>query len=553
MAKVKFYKVNDSILSSLPIKEGQIIFVQDTGKLYIDKDDSTRKQIEGLDLAEGIGISIEGTTITNSGVREIAEGTENGTVSVNTNGSIQDVPVHGLGDLAYLSNIDTSKINTGTLGVARGGTGANLFTAGQVLMGNGTDAISTKAIDTTLGGTSGSEDLISSGAVYSGLNTKLNTTLKGANSGLAELDANGKVPSSQLPSYVDDVIEGYYYDNKFYVEDTYTTEITGETGKIYVDLSTEKTYRWSGSTFVVISETLALGETDSTAYRGDKGKIAYDHATDASRLTAAISTGLYKIGATAEGHISELTAITKADITGLDIPSSDTIPSGYCNVSSDSAEKTTNCTGYLLLSNSYLQVIIENDNTVQSALTLNVNNQGAKPIYINGTASSESNYTLPAGSYITFYDGTNYYFRTDGKLTAEITGVDSSLSSTSTRPVQNNIITQALDNKISASDIVVKQVLPSGAEVGTIQVGETTTTLYAPEPGNIATELVQPNSTYYLTGVTSTTASDGDQIYNTRLSNTFQGVKYETSASEDGGRLSVDGREVTLGLYYAIS
>ena len=48
--------------------------------------------------------------------------------------------------------------------------------------------------------------------------------------------------------------------------------------------------------------------------------------------------------------------------------------------------------------------------------------KGAKPIYINGTASSSSNYTLPAGSYIAYYDGTNYYFRTDGKLTADITG-----------------------------------------------------------------------------------------------------------------------------------
>jgi hypothetical protein len=53
---------------------------------------------------------------------------------------------------------------------------------------------------------------------------------------------------------------------------------------------------------------------------------------------------------------------------------------------------------------------------------LNINNKGAKPIFINGVTSSSSNYTLPAGTYFVYYNGTNYYFRTDGKLTADITG-----------------------------------------------------------------------------------------------------------------------------------
>lgn len=107
---------------------------------------------------------------------------------------------------------------------------------------------------------------------------KLDKALKGTANGLAELDSSGKVPSSQLPSYVDDVVEGYLLSGKFYEDSAHTTEITGETGKIYVDLSTSKTYRWSGTAFVVISDTIALGETASTAYRGDRGKTAYDHS-----------------------------------------------------------------------------------------------------------------------------------------------------------------------------------------------------------------------------------------------------------------------------------
>lgn len=78
---------------------------------------------------------------------------------------------------------------------------------------------------------------------------------KGAANGVAGLDASGLVPASQLPSYVDDVLEGYYKsaDGKFYKEASYTNLINGETGKIYVSVDTNKTYRWTGTTFVYIT------------------------------------------------------------------------------------------------------------------------------------------------------------------------------------------------------------------------------------------------------------------------------------------------------------
>lgn len=103
--------------------------------------------------------------------------------------------------------------------------------------------------------------------------TFIPATEKGANSGVATLGADGKVPSSQLPSFVDDVLEGYLNatDGKFYEESTYETEIPAEGGKIYTDLSNNKTYRWGGTTYVEISAGLALGETQGTAYEGSKG------------------------------------------------------------------------------------------------------------------------------------------------------------------------------------------------------------------------------------------------------------------------------------------
>ena len=189
---------------------------------------------------------------------------------------------------------------------------------------------------------------------------------KGANNGVATLGSDGKVPSSQLPSYVDDVLE-YANKNSF--------PSTGVSGIVYVDAATNKTYRWSGSAYVVIGTDLALGETSSTAFAGDKGKIAYEHSqvtssnphnvtksdlglsnvenkssvTIRSELTkenitnalgytppesdtkythptyTAKESGLYKVTVDSTGHISNASAVTKEDITALGIPAQDTV------------------------------------------------------------------------------------------------------------------------------------------------------------------------------------------------------------------------------------
>ena len=119
------------------------------------------------------------------------------------------------------------------------------------------------------------------GTVITDVSGKLDASRVGTANGVAELDANGKVPSAQLPAYVDDVLE--YASLSAFPE-------SGETGKIYVAVDTNVTYRWGGSAYVVIGSSLALGETSSTAYRGDRGKVAYDHsqaAGNAHNMTKA--------------------------------------------------------------------------------------------------------------------------------------------------------------------------------------------------------------------------------------------------------------------------
>lgn len=121
--------------------------------------------------------------------------------------------------------------------------------------------------------------------ITNSLNAFIST--KGQPGGLAELDSTGKVPAAQLPSYVDDVLE---FSTKAQFPQI------GETGKIYVAKDTNLTYRWTGTQYLEISQSLALGETPSTAYPGDKGKANRDALNSmptkiTSYLTPTTSTG----------------------------------------------------------------------------------------------------------------------------------------------------------------------------------------------------------------------------------------------------------------------
>lgn len=138
---------------------------------------------------------------------------------------------------------------------------------------------------------------------------------KGEPGGIAELDDSGKVPSSQLPSYVDDVIEVATYEE---------LPRPGESGKIYIVTETNVTYRWAGTDYAAIGSSLAIGETASTAYRGDRGKIAYDHSQatharpDATKVERSTTNGNIKVdGAELNVYMHPATH-TIADVNGLE-------------------------------------------------------------------------------------------------------------------------------------------------------------------------------------------------------------------------------------------
>ena len=177
--------------------------------------------------------------------------------------------------------------------------------------------------------------------------------------------------SINLPSYVDDVLEYNEY-NSF--------PNTGESGKIYVDTSTNLTYRWGGTTYVEISPSLALGTTSTTAYRGDLGAAAYAHAV--TNKGSAFASGLYKITTNSEGHVTAATAAGKSDIGlgNVENKSSATIRSEITSTNISDA------LGFTPYSASNPEGYITSADV--SDTKVNVSTRGTTKAYILGTTSS---------------------------------------------------------------------------------------------------------------------------------------------------------------------
>lgn len=155
-----------------------------------------------------------------------------------------------------------------------------IFQSGEITFGRNADLYLDNGFmlnqgDVKISATIDNERLVVNGYKVAHLNDiptdHIPTSQKGTANGVATLDANCKIPSSQLPSFVDDVLE-------YQIESEFPT--TGESGKIYLATQNNKSYRWGGSQYVEISSSIALGETSSTAYAGDKGKANADAIKD---------------------------------------------------------------------------------------------------------------------------------------------------------------------------------------------------------------------------------------------------------------------------------
>lgn len=122
------------------------------------------------------------------------------------------------------------------------------------------------------------------GSLRGAVVTPLDTTLlnnKYVSEHFIPVGPDGKIPNSYLPADIgaDEIVSGYYFEGAFYSDEAHTTVIAGDPEKLYVDLATNKTYRWDATAgYVQVGSSLALGTTHESAYYGDFGDKAYKHS-----------------------------------------------------------------------------------------------------------------------------------------------------------------------------------------------------------------------------------------------------------------------------------
>lgn len=406
MAQFKPYKLTSAQLDGLAKAEGQLIITTDTKKIYLDTSATERILLNEDVNVVTYELSKNGSSITLTG----SNGHSTMVTDDNTIYTVVTTSKDGLMSkemLTKLNGIEAGAQKNTITGVK--GSSETTYRTGNVNI--------TKANI----GLANVED--KSSATIRGEITKANVTTalgytpldqakKGVANGVAELGADGKIPSAQLPSYVDDVLE-YNTKSEF--------PTTGEAGKIYIAKDNNKTYRWSGTAYTEISASLALGTTSSTAFRGDHGKVAYDHA---QAKGSAFASGLYKITTNAQGHVTAATAVVKADITALGIPESNTTYS-KATASADglmSKEDFSKLAGIAANANNYslpkasttvlggvkvgtnLSIdtngVLSAKDTTYSAATTSANGLMTKEMVtkLNGIATNANNYSLPTAS-----------------------------------------------------------------------------------------------------------------------------------------------------------
>lgn len=374
MALFRPYKITSNQLSSLTKAEGQLIVVSDTNEMYIDVSNTSRIRI-GESLYTKLANIAEGAT-------KVEASSTNGKIKIN-----------GTDTIVY-THPTTTAVTAAAVKVGKD-------SSGHVVLGNALTASDVGAIA---------------------------TTAKGAANGVAELDSTGKVPSSQLPSFVDDVLE---YDK----QSSFPT--TGEAGKIYIAQDTNKTYRWSGSAYVEISASLALGETSSTAYRGDRGKTAYEH----SQLTSGNPHNVTKsdVGL---GNVENFKAVSTVASQGL---TNTEKSNARANIGAGTSNLTIGTTSTTAAAGNHKHSASLDTDTGTSAITLahggkyKLTAGGSSIIFTMPASDGNTTYTFAEGSTngafsVTPSGGSAQSVKVHGLAAAAYKAVDSSvtISSTST-------------------------------------------------------------------------------------------------------------------------
>ena len=443
IARVKFIRDKEPNIKALTAKnkvlDGALYVATDTGTLWMGISSSSLIQIkDNINTNTTYNLTKSGNTIT-------LRGSDGSTFNVTDSNTVYGNATASAAGL--MSAADKAKLD----GVAEG---SNHVTVDAELSTTSTNPVQNKVIKSALDGKSNT-DHTHDDRYYteSEINTKLDAkansshthtkaqitdfptsmpasdvyawakaaskpsyTIDEVSGNLAASRISGTISAANLPSYVDDVLE-YESLSKF--------PTTGESGKIYTALDTNKIYRWSGSAYVVISETVALGTTHSSAGYGDESRAAYNHSTQTSgnpHHVTKTDVGLGNVDNTADSakSVQYATSAGSAGSVAWDnVTGRPTIPSvgnGTVTITQNGATKGS----FTLNQYGNATIALTDNNTV----------------YGNATASAAG---LMSAADKAKLDGV-------AEGSNHVT-VDAELSTTSTNPVQNKVIKSALDGK----------------------------------------------------------------------------------------------------------
>lgn len=400
IARVKFIRDKEpnikALTASKKVLDGALYVATDTGTMWMGTSAASLIQIkDNINTNTTYNLTKDGSTITLSG----SDGSTFNVTDSNTVYGNATASAAGL-----MSAADKAKLD----GVA---TGANKTVVDSDFIADSTNPVQSNVIKSALDGKSNTghthdDRYYTESEINTKLNAKANSShthtksqitdfptsmpasdvkawAKAANKPsytLGEVSGNldvnrlsGVIDAAHLPSYVDDVIEGYLSGGKFYTtkssSGTYSGEITAEAGKIYVNLSNNKTYRWSGSAYVVISETIALGTTHSTAGYGDESRAAYNHSTKTGNPhgTTKADLGLSSVENKSSATIrSELTSANVTTALGYTPPKTDTNTHYTTRIVAGAASGTANAA----TTNGNTHINVTDDNTFRSGVTI---------------------------------------------------------------------------------------------------------------------------------------------------------------------------------------
>lgn len=301
IARVKFIRDKEPNIKALTaenkVLDGALYVATDTGTLWMGISSSSLIQIkDNINTNTTYNLTKSGSTIT-------LRGSDGSTFNVTDSNTVYGNATASAAGL--MSAADKAKLD----GI--GGTSSNYGTVDAALSADSTNPVQNKVIKSALDGKSDTghthdDRYYTESEINTKLNAKANSshthtkaqitdfptsmpasdvyawakqsskpsyTISEVSGNLPASRISGTIAAANLPSYVDDVLE-YASLSKF--------PTTGESGKIYTALDTNKIYRWSGSAYVVISETIALGTTHSSAGYGDESRAAYNHSTKTS-------------------------------------------------------------------------------------------------------------------------------------------------------------------------------------------------------------------------------------------------------------------------------